>query len=232
MVKNSQFKLVCFIVIATCLLLGLIIQLTYANNLMQYNADVYQVIEQYRNPLLTKFFAVITVLGDKRVLLSMLIISFLWMLYIKEGLVAIHWLVMGIFVSASIFIIKELVDFPRPFSLFNQDSLPAFPSGHAALSIAILGLLTYLSTSVKQMKNGFIYGLFITLVVLIILSRLYLSSHWVTDVIGGILLGLICLMLSIFTHRFLIKDIRPLPGLLTISLTSLFIAWIAVVLLT
>lgn len=231
MIKNNQLTLICCIIVAMLLLLTLTMQLNSGNGLLTFNAEIYQFIERYRNLSLTKFFSAITLLGDKRVLLSTLLISFGWMFYLQEKRVALHWLLLGLFAAASILIIKELVDFPRPISSVGQDSLPAFPSGHTALSITIIGFLAYLSTRAKQAKNIFIYSLAITFIVLVILSRLYLSSHWFTDVIGGILLGFSWLMAGIVSHRFLIKQVKPLPGLLAVTMTGLFIVWLIVLLI-
>jgi membrane-associated phospholipid phosphatase len=89
-------------------------------------------------------------------------------------------------------IVKVAVSRPRPVlddpvaTAFGQ----SFPSGHAFTSTAIYGalLLCFLPVIPRRRRSWCIAGC-ITLVVLIAFSRLALGVHFVTDVVGGIVLG-------------------------------------------
>lgn len=97
-------------------------------------------------------------------------------------------------------IIKHLIRRIRPFSDIDQNTLLiskpitySFPSGHSASSFAAAGI--FIATS-----NPFaIYAIIIA--ALIAFSRLYLNVHYPTDVISGIILGLICsnVIINIFS---------------------------------
>ena len=89
-------------------------------------------------------------------------------------------------------IIKLLTQIPRPGLLLEQDY--SFPSGHA--TIATIFLLSSIFFLAPLLKNRFAKIIFtsITYIVfpLVAFSRIYLSIHWTSDVLAGIILGFIC----------------------------------------
>jgi membrane-associated phospholipid phosphatase len=118
--------------------------------------------------------------------------------------------------------IKIFVDRPRPPAelLNGGTSLDggkySFPAGHVQSYVAIFGFLLYLSLTLLP-KNSIgrwvelaVYGLMLALIGI---SRVYLGEHWLTDSIGGYLLGAIWLWLTIKLYewgkpRFFTNDAR------------------------
>jgi len=82
------------------------------------------------------------------------------------------------------FVIKNIVQRARPENLLETDY--SFPSLHATASILLYGWLSfYLWKQGRQRK-----ALALLLVPLLIsFSRIYLGVHWLSDVVGGLLLG-------------------------------------------
>lgn len=129
---------------------------------------------------------------------------FYFMKYLKEAL----FVASTMLVSVVNYGFKLLIDRPRPdSSLVNivQDAEHhSFPSGHTSFYVVYFGflifLMIYLQIPKKILRS---LGIFICafLIATIPLSRIYLGVHWVTDVIGGFLLGLI--MLIIIIHSYL-----------------------------
>ena len=88
-------------------------------------------------------------------------------------------------------LLKHLVNRPRPFTvnpdivlLIKQPSGASFPSTHSTLAAASTTVLL-----VKKRELGFIA---LALTVCIAFSRLYLYVHYPTDVLCGLLLGVLC----------------------------------------
>lgn len=74
----------------------------------------------------------------------------------------------------------------------NTTDLFGFPSGHVALTTSLWG------GSATVFKNNIIRLLTPIMIVAVALSRVYLGRHFVGDVLGGAILGLISLI--VFTH--------------------------------
>ena len=118
-------------------------------------------------------------------------------------------------------IVKIIVNRPRPNLANPLITLHgrSFPSGHVMSSTIVYGavLLIFLPVISKRWRAPSICGV-LFLVALIAVSRLALGAHFITDVVGGFLLGLAWLTAS--TAAFSIwreergrKKVDPLRGL-------------------
>lgn len=93
---------------------------------------------------------------------------------------------------------------PRPFHiapelispLFEQDGY-GFPSNHVILAVAVWGYLT------SYLRNRWIHFAVTLLVVAQMWSRVYAGVHYLHDVIGGLIFGLIALWIFTQALRYL-----------------------------
>lgn len=80
-------------------------------------------------------------------------------------------------------LLKALVDRPRPAEILLPLDNGSFPSGHttnAAVIAVSLGLL---------LRRAWVWAAGMIYLVAMALSRTYLGAHWLTDTLGGALLG-------------------------------------------
>jgi undecaprenyl-diphosphatase len=118
-------------------------------------------------------------------------------------------------------VVKIIVDRPRPVLLdpVAHARGKSFPSGHAMSSTVVYGslLLIFLPGFARKWRRVLVAGV-VGLVLAIAFSRLALGVHFLSDVLGGIVLGLAWLALS--TATFSIwrvergqRPVQPAQGL-------------------
>ena len=148
-----------------------------------------------RNDKLTKIMINITNIGGAY---SLIVISILLLFFLKKKKNAIYIMInlVSVFVTSQIF--KAIFRRARPDGLFlTHASGFSYPSGHTMVSMAYFAFITYLF--VKKIDNKLTRITFIIfssiLIILIGFSRIYLGVHYLSDVIGGLLLGTSYLMI-------------------------------------
>jgi len=84
-------------------------------------------------------------------------------------------------------LLKSLFARARPEDILVTADFGSFPSGHVANAATVATTLIVLFGLVKG--RGWVWMLGIAWVVMMALSRTYLGAHWVTDTLGGALIG-------------------------------------------
>jgi undecaprenyl-diphosphatase len=99
----------------------------------------------------------------------------------------------GIFLAVTL-----LVDRERPPVRHLDEAPPtsSFPSGHTAAAIALYGAIAVLAS--ERARSALVRGLFlaaaVVIPVLVAASRMYRGMHYLSDVLGGVLLGAVWLL--------------------------------------
>ena len=156
-------------------------------------SDSHLIINNYHNPILDFLMVWVTKLGDGA---FMVLVALLLLLRrIRYSLILI-----SSFLGSSLVVqlLKRLVlsDIPRPVKYFegtgyslhlvdglNYYSWFSFPSGHSATAFALFTGLALL------VKNELAKLVFLLLACLVAYSRVYLSQHFLIDIIAGSLIG-------------------------------------------
>ncbi len=127
--------------------------------------------------------------------------------------VGLHWeavmaLVAALFSTGINFLVKDLVQRPRPaassvnvIDILNSYS---FPSGHVMFYLGFFGFLGFLIFSLLKhsVKRTMLLVVLTIPIALIGLSRIYLGQHWASDVLGAYLLGSLTLVVIIQIYRW------------------------------
>jgi undecaprenyl-diphosphatase len=100
---------------------------------------------------------------------------------------------------------KMLVHSSRPLNGLVQETGYSFPSGHASATVVYLGLLAYFAwLHLKPVKVKTVLNVVFTVVAALVgFDRVYLNAHWLSDVIGGYMLGAFWATLSILVMQHL-----------------------------
>lgn len=129
-------------------------------------------------------------LGTNLIVLPVMVLVALWLWRVKQApLTAIHLLVVCVGALSMNGAMKWLLSRERP-SLFPPRGLYAwasFPSGHLILTVSLYFTAALMLWRRRGWRWPFVAASGTVLVTCY--SRLYLSVHWPTDLIGGILVG-------------------------------------------
>jgi undecaprenyl-diphosphatase len=92
---------------------------------------------------------------------------------------------------AAVHVAKAAYDRPRPSGGLVDVTLAAYPSGHAAYAVSLLACVTVLvRAGAGWAVRSAVAVVALAAVAVIALSRIYLRVHYLTDVLGGVGLGL------------------------------------------
>lgn len=188
-----------------------------ADHIITSDISIANFLVGFRTDTLINVFSWITLLGKSQVISSLIAVSvvILWLwrryYYILPLFIAV--------VGSSIFTYSGKLFFQRPrpeMAVYVENSF-SFPSGHASIAVAFYGLLSYLLICVAQSWRTkvslFLAGILIILA--IGFSRIYLGVHYLSDVFGGYVVGVIWLIIAISFSKWLkhtsIKDISEPP---------------------
>ena len=157
---------------------------------MNIELSILDWIQTLHTPFLDKIMVFITRLGDAGIIWIVLSIVLLLLPKTrKSGVVMVAALVVDVLLCN--IVLKNLVARTRPYDVNTGVHLLvaklhdySFPSGHTAASFASVTAL-YLAGEKKLWKFALV------LACLIAISRLYLYVHYPTDVLGGVLVGIL-----------------------------------------
>ncbi len=173
------------------------------DSILSIDRWILEFIQTYmHNPFLDKVMPFVTKLGNLGVIWIVIsIILILSKKYRKAGILAIYSLVIAAILGEGL--IKNIIARPRPFMeisdidlLIPKPTSYSFPSGHTASSFAAT------TAYVKMIDNKKIVIPLVLLACMIAFSRLYLMVHYPTDILGGVVLGLLSAKLA---YKFCLK---------------------------
>jgi membrane-associated phospholipid phosphatase len=201
---NNNFGLSFFFTIAIMLAIGVVI-LVFGKN------DSFQLINSHNHPVADLFFKYYTYAGDG-LMWALLIIFFIFSRH--RFLIAI---VSGLIISTALSqFLKRIIFFEdfRPITYLSENfpvhtvggvlmnKLHSFPSGHTATAFTIALLLAFLI-------NKKAWSIILPLLALLVgYSRVYLAQHFLTDVLLGILIGIISAIFSLMIYRTFVKSLQ------------------------
>jgi membrane-associated phospholipid phosphatase len=165
------------------------------------DVHISQEIQEQNDTLLTSFMKFLSQFGTMPAsLIVVLLTSLLFLIarYRRESLFTFLTLSCGIISS----VLKIFINRPRPtkdlVTIMEITRQQSFPSGHTLFYTVFFGFLIIVMGNKKDIPKPMRIGVSLisaTMVFLGPLSRVYLGAHWFTDVLGGFVLGLLCLFI-------------------------------------
>ena len=199
MKKRYIISIICFI----CFLL--VTALVVTNNTVSFDDFIYNSVFGLRNDFFDMFFKSITFFAN---VIPVIVISLIICFFIRKNICYIIMLASNLVLSVGFNqVLKHIICRARPehLRLVTENGF-SYPSGHSMISIFLYGTLMYMlinKTDNKELKvfYAIIFPIFIFLIGL---SRIYVGVHYPSDVLGGFLLSISIIVLSIpfINNRF------------------------------
>ncbi|MEN1929079.1 bifunctional DedA family/phosphatase PAP2 family protein [Luteimonas sp. MJ250] len=167
-----------------------------------------------RNPLADRLMAGLASIGDPVVLGLPIALSTLWLLWRRRWMAAAHWLAalaFGLVLTAAL---EAAIDMPRPPTALSGFGFPSVGLTMTTITFGFFAVL--IARELPGRQRVWPYLVSGAVVAVLGFARLYLGAHWLTDLVGGMLLGVAWLLaLGIAYRRHVARSfwMRPLAGL-------------------
>lgn len=206
----------------------LAINVFFQTALIDINAPAFHLFQSIREAQLDNWMVALTFFGDKVVVLSFALLLSAYLFYQGYRRAAIHLLITCVLASGAVLVFKPLIASARPTGFMVVRASYSFPSGHSTLASAIYGFLIFLFVGQihKPYKRYWAMPM-LGFISIILISRLYLGAHWLTDVIGGALLGFSVALVSTISLRRSPSKTVPMLSSCLVALALLLAPWSA-----
>ncbi len=171
-----------------------------ANPVPAFDLNISLFVQKYHSDALDKIMLGISLFGElpySFILVIVIALLFYVFKYKREALFVLSILLSGLVILG----IKNIIDRPRPTEFYVRlveiNRFQSFPSGHVLSYILFFGFMIILMQQLKTIPlvtRRIVTYFSAFFMITIAFSRIYLGAHWFSDTLGGLVLGLICLL--------------------------------------
>ncbi len=176
----------------------------------------YQFLQSLRSPSADYFMVLISMLVDPWIYLTTLVVSSIWLVYRKSITTLLHLLLATGITALLVLALGTLL--PKPDAIIISD-ISASAITHTTLSFVIFGFMAILLSHGNKNNTGGYYITVSSVIILVIISKLYLGHYWLSEIITNIVLGVILLSfigisLQKYSHpRYYSKHLAIIGGI-------------------
>ncbi|MBI0425110.1 phosphatase PAP2 family protein [Psychrobacter sp. NG27] len=184
---------------------GLVEDVVNADSIVTTDLFVSQHMSVLQDSSIVPAFIFITSLGSTPITCLIILLTAILCAVVRQPYVLVGLLISTIGSTAFAFLSKMAFHRARPIDILLMEHTYSFPSGHATVSIALYGFFAYIAIrfSTHFVRQVRILSLTILLCLLIGLSRIVLNEHYLSDVMGGFLVGTLWLTIAISMMEWL-----------------------------
>jgi len=187
------------------------------DSFLHFDLNVFQWVQTIQTPILSAILKVITTLGEGGIIFILLALGLLiTKKYRKAGFAMI--IALAVMVVCNNLVLKEIFARPRPFNItydwwneiyifpeiVSRPDSYSFPSGHTSSAFAAaIALLWYdRKIGIPTTIFAFIMGF----------SRIYVEVHYCTDVLAGLIVGIIYAVIGVLLAKVLYPYFEKILG--------------------
>lgn len=165
--------------------------------IIRADRNIASLLHSLQTPVGLRIAAHVTAIGDWRSAVALLAAAGLALWLRGERALALGAVVAVAGQSVMVSLLKHLVGRERPSLAHFAETSASFPSGHAALSVALFGYVAHAFWRAGVLRLQVLAPLAGLAILSVGFSRMYLGEHYLSDVINGFLVGSIWLVLGI-----------------------------------
>jgi membrane protein DedA with SNARE-associated domain len=167
------------------------------------NHSTYLFLQTLQTKYFDAFFIAISLFINPLSLFSLYFAIALYLVFHKDWRTLSYWVSMAFFTSILVYALNLSVPVPQPNGSYILEGQLYFPSIDLTYASALFGfLIFYISTKYRTTITLTIRILLLTILFLTGLGAIYLTTNWITGVVGAYCIGLtICLGHWIFYRR-------------------------------
>ena len=183
--------------------------------------NVYGLMTTLRNPLADRLMAGLASIGDAAVLVPAAGLAMIWLAWRRRWMAVMHWLAAMGFGVALTALLEAVISMPPPPTAHGGFGFPSMTVTMTTITFGFFAVLIarelpgrsrvwpYLVSGVVGGAMGF--------------ARIYLGAHWLSDVVGGMLLGIVWLLVLGLAYRSHVNRsfwMRPLAAIFYLSFAA------------
>jgi undecaprenyl-diphosphatase len=141
-------------------------------------------------------------IGTNLTLMPIICAFSLWLWRKKgRGELALHLMIVATGSLILNAVLKSLYDRPRPelWPHRGQYQWASYPSGHAIVGVSVIFTIAIMLYRERRWRWPFVVAACV--LILNLYSRLYLGVHWPTDIVGGLVIGVVWLAVTEYAFR-------------------------------
>lgn len=192
-------------ILAACLLgiawawFALLAMLWTGGEPLPLDRSVFDFMQALRNPLADRMMAGLASLGDAQVLIPASLAALAFLLWRRRWTAAAHWLAALAFGFALTSLLGAVVEMPRPPTAPDGFGFPSIAVTMATICFGFFAVL--IAREWPGRKRVWPYLVAGAVVALLGFARLYLGAHWLSDVLVGMLFGIVWLLVLGIAYR-------------------------------
>ena len=183
--------------------------------------NVYGLMTTLRNPLADRLMAGLASIGDAAVLVPAAGLAMIWLAWRRRWMAVTHWLAAVGFGVALTALLEAVISMPSPPTAHGGFGFPSMTVTMTTITFGFFAILIarelpgrsrvwpYLVSGIVATTVGF--------------ARIYLGAHWLSDVVGGMLLGIVWLLVLGLAYRSHVNRsfwMRPLAVIFYLTFTA------------
>ena len=203
------------ITLAFVLMLAFAALFSYAASrfpVLPFDLKSYKELKEQTGPLFDGLMIGVSYLGELMIAMALTAIAMAIFAFRRQWLEAIFILATTSSVLLA-FALKDLIHRTRPFPIaqnvtgfIQSTNQYSYPSGHVLFFVVFFGFFAYLAwINFAGIVRVIIISIFGSLIVLIGPSRVFLGTHWASDVLGSYIIGAILLFVLILAYQWAIR---------------------------